>query len=379
MVATALNAEAEKFLSVLRGNLLTGKGASTLRPVGIVKKTNALPSVFWSGPYIQLTKKLALDTKRSNFEYYGGNMLRKVAAVFIAFSIIVFLSGCTAIRGAPERPRPMTEAQKDPRSLVTNGDLVSYNAVVNADDKRRKRNEIIDERILEIDTQFGRYAQTLWQESIAGNIAVDWSLLALSGATATIGGENLKTALGAASAGVIGARESFDKRAFFESALPSLLAQMVAERTKIKARIQENKQFSAADYTIYRALSDLEELIRAGTIPGILSVINHDAGTKQEQAIETIRIVRDNTFTVNLRPRIDRLQVLIRALSDDQAIFLASNLPIVSEAGIATVQAVLGEDFVADGATARQALEIFVSYMNWTEMNVSAFENALAQ
>lgn len=309
---------------------------------------------------------------------------RRSARFFVLVFCIFAATACAAIRGAPEAPRPATKAQSDPAYLIEAAVLADYLGPRTPEDKRTRRNEIIDERILEIDTQYRRYEDEMWRGRVGGNIAVDWALLALSGAGATIGGEELKTVLAATSTGVIGARESFDKQAFFDATLPALFAQMIAEQAKVKALIAEKKLLSAADYTIYAAQSDLWNLVRAGTIRGILHAIALDAGAKEEDAQEKeadvqLKIVRDKTFDIALTPRVDRLKQRIRALDVSKAMELASNLPIESDSGSAAVENNFDADFASDEDSVKDALEYFVSFMNRTEENVSAFEAALEE
>jgi len=207
-------------------------------------------------------------------------------------SLSLILTACATIRGGPETPRPPTEAASDPIYLIDKETLGAYDKITDPDNRKAKRNEIIDERILEIDNQFSAYETDLWREGIGAGIGTDWLQLTLSGLTATVGGEAFKSAVGAASTGILGAKSSFDKRVYFEKTIPAIMAQMVAEREKILAVIEANKQRSVTEYTLFAALSDLNNYYRAGTLPGAIQVIAIDAGAKEARAEQEIKNIR---------------------------------------------------------------------------------------
>lgn len=211
------------------------------------------------------------------------------------FSVAVF-AGCAALQGAPDAPRPMSVATADPEYLVEPARLALYNAETDREQKQLVRNDIIDERILEIDTQFHRFELTLSQQGIGVGVGTDWVQLAISAATATVGGEALKSVLGAVSTGLTGAKVSLDKHAFFDKTLPALVAQMVAEREKIRANIERSKQLPVAEYTLFAALSDLRRLMRAGTILGGIQTVAGDAGAKAATADKELKAMRTARF-----------------------------------------------------------------------------------
>lgn len=209
---------------------------------------------------------------------------------------LAVLAGCTAIRGMPEPPRPTNVAQSDPTYLVDPAVLKAYQGETDQEKKKVLRNEITDERVLEIDHQFHEYEMELWRQGVGTGIGTDWVQLAVAGATATVGGESLKAALGAVSTGLVGAKASFDKNAFMERTLSAVMAQMVGERESVRANIERNKQLPVVEYTLFASLSDLKQLIRAGTIPGGIQTIAEDAGQKAAKADADIKDVRTGKF-----------------------------------------------------------------------------------
>lgn len=218
--------------------------------------------------------------------------MKKVLRYLILIAFVITTAGCVALRGAPDAPRTTSVAQSDPAYLVSPDDLKKYRDEADAEKKKNIRNEIVDERILEVDHQFGEFEIELWRQGIGSGIGTDWVQLVIAGLTATVGGGSTKAALGASQAAVVGAKASFDKNAYMEKTLPVLMAQMVAERETIRAEIEQNKQRSVIQYNLYGALSDLRRYIRAGTIPGVIQAIVQEAGAKAKKADEEIKNVR---------------------------------------------------------------------------------------
>lgn len=225
-----------------------------------------------------------------------GSRLRLACGAALLAALTAATSGCAAIKGAPEPPRPEAAAQADPAYLVAPAQLAQYKAQTDPAKRQNLRNEIIDERLLEIDHQFDAFNLELWRNETHSALAVDWTLLALTGATTVVGGVATKAALGAASTGLAGARASFDKDVLFQKSLAALMAQMVAERRKVRATIEQNKQLSDGDYTLYAAQDDLQHLIVVGSIPGVLQVIAEDAGAKSQKADDTIKSIQTGKY-----------------------------------------------------------------------------------
>lgn len=136
---------------------------------------------------------------------------------FLAIGLIALsFSGCAAIKAMPDPPRTPKEVQADPAYLVAPESLKAYLAETDPNKKKIMRDEIIDERMLEIDQQFNNYEMELWRQGVGLGIGTDWAQLAISGLTATVGGVATKAALGAVQAGIVGAKASLDKQTLWK-------------------------------------------------------------------------------------------------------------------------------------------------------------------
>ena len=150
--------------------------------------------------------------------------------------------------------------------------------------------------MVDIDRRFAEFERKLHKQGVGLGIGTDWVLLAITAATATIGAGSTKVAFGTISTGIIGAKASFDKRALRNQTLPTLVAQMVAQRESIRAIIRTSQNLPVDSYTLYAALSDLRRFERAGSIPGSLQSIGEDAGQKVATARQKLRDVRTAKF-----------------------------------------------------------------------------------
>jgi hypothetical protein len=210
--------------------------------------------------------------------------------IILVVAVVLIMTGCVAaIRGFPEEPRTSTAAPPDPDYLLGKQALEIYNRETDTDKKKVLRNEIIDARMEEIDKKFGDFERELYKQGVGFGIGTDWIVLALTATTTVVGGEATKSALGAASTGVVGAKASFEKSALFDKALPALIAGMVAQRETLRASIRTSEGLSVDRYSIYAALSDLQRFKFAGSIPGSLQALAEDAGQKAGVARKKLR------------------------------------------------------------------------------------------
>lgn len=210
------------------------------------------------------------------------------SSVGILILFIPLFVGCATIRGFPDPPATSKEAPPAAGFQLGDAAIVDYNRETDAAKKKLIRNEIIDARMAEIDTKFAAYERALYKEGVGWGVGTDWAVLSLTAATAIVGATTTKTALAAISTAVVGGQSAFDKRALFDKTLPALMAQMVAEREKIRAAIRGKEDTAVDAYTWFAADTDLHTFEFAGSIPGAISTISLDAGQKAATANQSL-------------------------------------------------------------------------------------------
>ena len=218
--------------------------------------------------------------------------------------MLVPLTGCNTIRGFPNPPRTANVTQPEPDWELGPQAIKAYNeAAAGSPAQKLLRNDIIDARLAAIDSAFGEYERTIYQEEVKSGLGADWALLALTAGTTVVGAASTKTALGAASAAVVGGTASFDKRALFDKTLPALLAQMAWARETIRAQIDLNKKLDTTEYTWSAADSDLQRFAFAGSLVGAIAGVTQDTGQKAAQAKKDVQDITSGKFRSSVNTR----------------------------------------------------------------------------
>lgn len=207
------------------------------------------------------------------------------------------LNACSALQGAPER----SFGEADELAALQRYQSASVlGAFDNADDAVRGgltregyRNEVLEARVQDMNLRFDRFERTLFVQGTGANIGVDWLVLALSGA-GSLAGAGVANALSATTAGITGARSSFDKEALRNSTLTVLVGQMIADRRTVLARIRQGEAQNASAYPLARGFADLDDYFNAGTLYGSLSSVASHAGEQAQAAqlkLDTLAVV----------------------------------------------------------------------------------------
>lgn len=221
------------------------------------------------------------------------------AALLIA---ALTVGGCAAaLKGFPERVKDLDEELATLEPFMSANVIQQYERAT-GDDKKLIRDEYVNARISAINLHFGEFEKALFREGVGAGIGTDWIKLALGGAGALYAGAS--QALSAATAGIEGAKASFDKQAFFENTITTLFAAMDANRKTVLVKIRQGLGQPVANYPLTHAMSDLEDYYIAGTIPGALISINADSGAKGEKADKVLTATFATDATRPLRDAI---------------------------------------------------------------------------
>jgi hypothetical protein len=280
---------------------------------------------------------------------------------------LAVLAGCSSLQGFPhDVVSPETDLAAY-QQYFSPSVVPAYLTLSGDASRRAYRDEVVYGRMHAYDLQFKEFLKALSLESGSTTLSADLISLTLNGLGATVGGAGTKAALSAASGGVIGAKGAISKNLFYDKTLPAIIAQMEAQRTVVRAAVEKGLAGSDADYSLPKALSDLDRYDMAGSFPGAVNSIVQDAGTKSAAAQADINITRDKTFSDAL-PQIIILRDRVKALSDAQALAVARSLePLLAKRPKAVQYFVKGIDpnskRLQDGAAARTVLSA------WTVMD----------
>ncbi len=208
---------------------------------------------------------------------------------------VAALSGCASINGFPEPVIPAHQATAEVEAFTNSASKEKIeDCLAKTDDTERQacRNEIVDARLYAIDAVYFEFERTINSEKNITNVGADAALLTLGGLGTTAVGVATKTALAAASTGIVGIRGSYDKAVLAEKTISAIVSQMNASRAAVRAAIETGKQKGDySDYTLGAALSDVLAYQQAGTVPSALDEISKAAAeksTKEQGDLKTL-------------------------------------------------------------------------------------------
>jgi hypothetical protein len=256
---------------------------------------------------------------------------RKIALLLLLFTLLL-LGGCLASLTA--YPDSSYDARAELKLLAP---FLSAEAITKYDlpeDSQRNgmarknwRNAVVNARIRAMDVLFNEFQQDLYQEGVGFGISTDWIVLALSGAGSLV--SSASTALSAASSGVVGAKAAFDRNAFLDKTLTSLLATMVAQRRDVLATIRTMQSLDIDEYPLTLALTDLDRYYQAGTLPGALTAVAENAGSVAAAADARLKdLLVVTAVPPSLQARREKAADFVKSLTGVQMRALAESLNV---------------------------------------------------
>jgi hypothetical protein len=194
--------------------------------------------------------------------------------------MLATLGGCVALEVGPQRAFPLDEQVALVHAYEDNAQFPPPGLGNEA-----YRNEFVTARMYAMDFEYSVYFSKLTNQLQSGDLALDVATLALNTAATALVPPATKTALSASATVVGGARTAIDKDVLVSNTIQILQSQMETSRNHVRARILGNLQScSNAQYTVWQALTDLEDYYRAGTLPGALEALAAATGNNSQQS-----------------------------------------------------------------------------------------------
>lgn len=214
--------------------------------------------------------------------------------------LILALSACAPVRGYPSDPQDTTATLAALQPYFGVAKDAEYSSLaIGSPGRQQLRDEIVFNRIRAYDIEFDDFEMRLNGDANSLTVGSDLLLLVLNGLGATTGTVATKAALAAASAGIVGAQAAINKDLYYQKTLPALLAQMEANRAKVKLAILTGLNLDDGKYPLVRAELDLDALQRAGGVPSSIQSITQEAvnqATETQQKIDNLRTLPFNTL-----------------------------------------------------------------------------------
>jgi hypothetical protein len=199
--------------------------------------------------------------------------------------MLTTLGGCVALSDGPQRAYPIDEVVGVMRSFEQNETLPPALLAALKDTSTISRNNFITERMAAIDLEFNPYFARLTTQNQTGNLATDTALVTTTFLATVLASSATKTALAAAATGLASVRTDINQDVLLTHTIQLLLQQMETSRNHIRVRIEQNLQAcTVTQYTVWQAMTDLEDYYRAGTLPGALDALAAATGNSNQQS-----------------------------------------------------------------------------------------------
>jgi hypothetical protein len=250
---------------------------------------------------------------------------RRLAAILFS-CVSLLLTGCASLEGYATDPENTNATLTNINPYFDGTKEQDYYSSA-ADDAVRtpKRDAIVVARMRGYDIEFSKFERELLGGSNTISISSDLTGLVLAGLTSTVGSAGTKAALGAASAGVLGANSAINKDLYYQKTIPALIAQMEANRAKRKLTIIQGLGLPDSKYSLAAALSDLDDYRDAGSIPDAISSITQSASDAKQVADTNITFARTGLDLTQL-PTTQSIQAKLKALTDAQILAVAKTM-----------------------------------------------------
>jgi hypothetical protein len=207
---------------------------------------------------------------------------------------VLSVAGCAATGGYPDNPVDAATDLAPLKSYFDSSQIAAYQGMTPGDPKRvALRNEIIYGRVAAYDLEFIEFQKRLNRERSIPDATGDIAIAVMGGVGAAVASPATKTALLAATTATTGTMGAIDKDIFYSQTMSVLFAEMSANRATVLMNIDANTTRSDTAYPLTRGLIDTSAYRDAGSIPGALAGIAHDAGVKHDVAAGLIQTIQD--------------------------------------------------------------------------------------
>lgn len=222
----------------------------------------------------------------------SGTGVRCLRAALLAATTLGTVS-CAALDGYPRDPEDTTAVAA---VLQTYFDP-ALDAAYNVQPSKAQRDTIVLSRIRAYDISFDRFEKELWSGGNSMALGGDFAGLALAGIATTVKNAATKTIYSAAGLGVLGAEAAINHDLFYQRTLPALIAQMEANRAKVKIRIVAGLAQDISKYSLAMAMLDLDDLKRTGSLPAAISTVTGQANEENKAAQARLQELRKGGFS----------------------------------------------------------------------------------
>ena len=338
--------------------------------------------------------KFATRAPRLNYRAKVLNLVKTSTAIILLSSSLI-LSACggsiedwlrpSGLVGAPQVPGNVDSEINALTQLtgqrVIDNYLAREDSARNGLSRQRYRNLVVSARLHLTDIYYQRFVQALYAQRRSRNVLLESLGLGLTAAASVVGGQATIQALSATATGVGGLNATLDAELYYDQTLPAIIAQMEAGRQQAKARILQGIQRPDEQYTLFTALSDLDDYYRSGSLIGAIAGITQESGVALNNAtdqIEAIYQTEEFAPSPNQRPLRNQLITLAQSLPDVRALELANAPPALgNDQGRYNIAVALNPGFQSNPTAARGLIVTLLNTLSLSDQELELWREAL--
>lgn len=222
------------------------------------------------------------------------SFVQRVSLVCMTVTVLalpLMISGCTSVRGYPDRLIEPVDALDEIKPIVTR-------AKIDACSDESCRNKILSAEMIGVDINFSEFERKLFKENREVSFLTTVTTLGLTTAGAMTG----TSVLSGIATGIVGSKEAFDKEILLDQAKNAIHTQMRALRQTVANRIRYGMKQSFEEYPLDEALIDIEEYYNAGTLLGAFVGITASAGLQVKESEVNKDLISQNKEPVTFSP-----------------------------------------------------------------------------
>lgn len=246
--------------------------------------------------------------------------------VFILLAVFLPLSACASFKGVPRHYEDQEGALERFHAGIATARAQYEGARGQEATLRQARNDLIFNYMAIIDIRYTQYVSGLSSENSTINVAADSLSTAFNAAGAITSAGQTSQVLSALSATITGARDSIDKHALYDAAVPAVIAQMNANRLVVMNRLMAGSQLSTSEYPLSLAVLDIQSYYQAGTIHEASVALSAAASSDLEEAQKESVVLQREYFAPERQDKVRELIGLINALESAQLVVLTQSL-----------------------------------------------------
>lgn len=206
-----------------------------------------------------------------------------VANLMVAILLLPALMGCASVGGFPKRPE-IIPSKSPSQASRTEADVLREYEKSGSSQKKQFRNDAVFSRMLAIDRQYGLFKRALYKQTSKSKLSFDLLEVTVGTLGTVFTNATTSRVFSALSGGIASTAASVDKNLYYEQTLPALFSVMDAEREKVRVEILRGLGKEPQEYSLVRALVDLERLLHVGSIPGAILAVQRAAGATNAAA-----------------------------------------------------------------------------------------------